>query len=263
MTTPSSPLAAARPDPAAGPDPGAQPFDVSAYFDAELVPGVTRRAATVAAMHAVHVQGGASDPEREALRLALDMAHQDDPAAWLATTIEQFRAELADKGFLGYVDLEPPPPTEAPPADGLPLDLVRRYKRIRELQAAADTEAKTLKTEADALEAQLVDLFVEHGMQNLSLDGKTVYLHRSTFAQRKAGATAEDVKDALRAAGQGDLVTETVNAQTLSAYVRDILDSDEGGQLPDPLDEVLELGERYSIRINAAGSRAKSKTHSK
>ncbi len=235
---------------------------IAAALDTELVPGVTRRHAMIAAMHATIVRGGITTPEVEASRLATDMAKADDPAAWLTATIDTFATELA---VANAIQAEAPPADDAPPPadNGMPLDLVRRYKRLRELQAAADTEAKTFKTEADALEAQLVDLFVEHELRNLSLDGKTLYLHRSTFAQRKTGVTADDVKDALRAAGQHDLVTETVNAQTLSAYVRDIVDSDEGGTLPEPLDAVLELGERYSIRINAAGSRSKSKTHSK
>ncbi len=237
---------------------------IAAALDTELVPGVTRRHAMIAALHATTVQGGATTPEREAERLAADMARAEDPVAWLTATTDKFAAELA---AANATQAEAPPDDDAPPppADGvgLPLDLVRRYKRLRELQVASETEAKTLKDEADALEAQLIDVFTDAGLRNLSLDGKTVYLHRSTFAQRKAGVTADDVKDALRAAGQHDLVTETVNARTLSAYVRDIVDSDEGGTLPEPLDAVLELGERYSIRINAAGSRSKSTTHSK
>lgn len=161
----------------------------------------------------------------------------------------------------------PAEPVDAGHDDGdetvLDFALLRRYRELREAQAIGEAEAKAYKDEANAIEAQLVEMFTDAGMQNISVDGKTIYLHRSTFAQRAEGVDSEDVKAALRAAGAGDLVTTTVNANTLNAYVRELLDGDDAPGLPEPLVDVLELGERFSVRINAAGSRPKSKTRSK
>lgn len=161
----------------------------------------------------------------------------------------------------------PAEPVDAGDDDGdetvLDFALLRRYRELREAQAIGEAEAKAYKDEANAIEAQLVEMFTDAGMQNISVDGKTIYLHRSTFAQRAEGVDSEDVKAALRAAGAGDLVTTTVNANTLNAYVRELLDGDDAPGLPEPLVDVLELGERFSVRINAAGSRPKSKTRSK
>jgi hypothetical protein len=151
----------------------------------------------------------------------------------------------------------------AAPDPSLPIAKVRRYKELREAQAASDAEAKAIKEEADKLEAELVEAFGEAGVQNLNVDGKTVYLHRSVYARRCEGIGLEDVKAALRAAGAGDLVTETVNANTLSAYVRELTEDDDAPGLPEPLVGVLEPGERFGMRIIAGGTKAKSKTHSK
>jgi hypothetical protein len=170
-------------------------------------------------------------------------------------TPEQVAATAPDEA-----DTVAPDPAPDP---SLPIAKVRRYKELRGLQQQGEAEAKAFKEEADKLEAELIDAFAEAGVQNINVDGKTVYLHRSVYARRCEGVTADDVKAALRAAGAGELVTETVNANTLSAYVREFTEDDDAPGLPEPLVGVLEPGERFGVRIIAGGTKAKSKTHSK
>lgn len=155
---------------------------------------------------------------------------------------------------------QPTDPADTPPA--LDIAKVRRYQALRSAQAASEAEAKAMKDEANALENELIDMFSDAGLQNLNVDGKTVYLHRSVFAQRLPGKTADDVKAALLEVAP-ELVTTTVNAQTLSAWVRELTEDDDAPGLPDPVLEVLEAGERFSVRVIAGGSKKKSKTHSK
>lgn len=224
---------------------------------AELAPGVTRQQGAILAQHAIVAQGGYSTAEIEAERLSAFLANGGVHPDYDRLVREI--AEAQDAQLAALTDDDAPPPDDA----GLPIDKVRRYRELTDAQAASEAEAKAIKQEADILEAELIEAFTEAGLQNISLDGKTVFLHRSTFAQRKEGITADDVKAALRAAGAADLIGETVNANTLSAYVREFVDDDDNLALPEPLVDVLDLGERFSIRINAAGSRPKSKTRSK
>ena len=153
-------------------------------------------------------------------------------------------------------DHQEPPPDNA----GIPLDKLRRYRELRDAAAASESEAKAIKEAAALLEIELVEAFTEAGTQSVNLDGKTIYLHRSTFAQRKAGFDSEDIKVALRACGAAELVTETVNANTLSAWVRELVEAAEDGRgpgLPEAAAEVLELGERYAVRIIASSGKVR------
>jgi hypothetical protein len=157
------------------------------------------------------------------------------------------------------LDELPPDPGPGSPPAGIPLDRLRRYRELRDAQKGSEAEAKALKDEADLIEAELIDAFTEAGTQAINIDGKTIYLHRSTFAQRKPGVDAEQVMAALVEAGAGDLIKETVNSQTLSSWYRELADAAEEGRgtIPEPVAEVLELGERYSVRLRASASRAR------
>lgn len=153
-----------------------------------------------------------------------------------------------------------PSDDEDPGDPGLDTALLRRYRDLRERQKIADAEAGAYKEEANAIEAQLIEQFTDAGMQSISIDGKTIYLHETVYARRGAGIDTEELKAALRSAGASDLVTETVNGQTLNAWVRELTDPEnpDAPGLPDALEGILERGERYSVRVVA--SRAKSRT---
>lgn len=237
-------------------------IDGPAADDAELAPGVTRREATIAAQHAIHVQGGLSTPENEAVRIAADRARGGNPD--LEQMAREVNEALAAK-VAALIEEHAVADNDLGNADPSLLDFakLRRYRELREAQGISEAEVKAFKEEATKLEAELVDMFTDAGMQNINLDGKTIYLHRSVYAQRLPGKTLEDVKAALIAAGAGDLVTETVNANTLSAWVRELTEDDDAPGLPDEVAAVLEPGERFGVRINAAGSKPKSKTRSK
>ena len=159
-----------------------------------------------------------------------------------------------------HAPIEPPAadPTPDEPVDpAIDLALLRRYRELRSAADVSEAEMKAYKEEAATIEAQLVEMFTDAELQNINVDGKTLYLHRSVFAQRKPGATAEDVIEALRAAGAGDLVKDNVASQTLSAYVRELTEDDDAPGLPEEVAAVLEAGERYAIRIRNAPSKAK------
>lgn len=222
---------------------------------------VTEARALMLAQHAVYVQGGFSTPENEAERARAQLAQSPGSIDWSRMEAEVQEALLAKARDLG--DQVAAEEAKQAADTGLPIKKLRRYKELREAQATSEAEAKAIKEEANALEAELVDEFAEAGVQNINVDGKTIYLHRSVFAQRCAGVTAEDVKAALIAAGASDLVTETVNANTLSAWVRELTEDDDAPGLPEQVVGILEPGERYAVRIIAGGTKAKNRTHSK
>lgn len=164
----------------------------------------------------------------------------------------------------GFDDAHPSAlPDPEPNPGGFDLELVRRYKDLRARQQESAAEAAAMKEEADRLEERLVEMFSEAGVPSLQVDGKTVFLHRATFGMWAPGIDSDVKRAALRNAGAEDLVTETINANTLNAWVRELTDDDDAPGLPPELDGLLSLGEKFSVRINAAGTRKKSRTHSK
>jgi len=239
-------------DPWAGPVPEAGPNDVTA------------ERAKMLAHHVIYVQGGASDPEREAERARKQLAKAPGSIDWDRMTAEVTEALHSKLRELNADTEQAEAPTagDEPAAAAADIDtaLVRRYKDLRAAEAASDSERKAMKEEADKLEQQIVDMYSEAGVPSLSIDGKTVYLHRSTYAQRIGGADSDAVIAALRASGHGDIVKDNVNGQTLNALVRELCDGDEPKGLPEPLADVLELGERFAIRITDAGRKGRTKT---
>lgn len=124
---------------------------------------------------------------------------------------------------------------------------LKTYARLRRQQEASDAEAKAIKEQADALEAKLIEAFAEEGIQNVKVDGQTIYLRRDLFAQKRPGTEASDLEGALVKAGLDHFIKASVNMQSLSAYLRD-LDKTET-ELPDELAVVIQPFERFSVRV--------------
>lgn len=143
-----------------------------------------------------------------------------------------------------------PPATATPgPKPTLPA-LCRRYAALRAAQKGAEAETATIKTEADQLQAVLLEQFAEEGIPGIPITGVgMVSMRRDVYARTAAGSTPEDLHAALRAAGAAELITDTVNSSRLSAYVREF--DKAGTDLPEQLQTVLSIGERYSVRVTA------------
>lgn len=220
-----------------------------------LAPGVSMEMAKVATLHAIYVQGGHSTVQREAERLAADLADGGTLRPADEVRMEVMGA-LVDTPDSPVVDAE----GDAVPSGELDMSLVRRFREVYDRHAAAQAEADALKKERDELDKQMVEMYRDAGVPSMSVDGKTLYLNRKTFAQRKDGVTTDDVKDALRLAGFPEMITETINANTLSSFVREYFDPENPKPFPQPLAEVLELGERITIGVTAAGRKGRTRT---
>ncbi len=91
--------------------------------------------------------------------------------------------------------------------------------------------------------------FLEAGVPNLPLEhnGKrmTLYLHRQVWASPAEGKNRSDVAAALQANGMGELVNPNYNSNTLSAWVRERVKSEEA--IPSGLADVLNITERVEV----------------
>lgn len=103
----------------------------------------------------------------------------------------------------------------------------------------------TTDDELAALEAEVVAMFQRNGVDRVRLGNKvTVYL-RTLYWAKALDGDYERACSALRAAGLDDMVEERFNTQTLSAWVRELLDA--GEELPPSFDGAIEVNPKTNV----------------
>ena len=137
------------------------------------------------------------------------------------------------------------------------IDQVKQFVSLADKKADLEVQLEQVKTNMKALEEVLMGQFQDSGTQSVSVDGRTVSLRRDLFASAK-GADKEAVTAALKAADLGQYVKEDYNANSLTAYVREMVRAAEAERgapldeltdaLPQPLRAVLSVFVKYSVR---------------
>ena len=121
--------------------------------------------------------------------------------------------------------------------------LVSEYASLTTEKRKAEAEVDKLKAQLGDLEEKLVNSFAEAGIQNVkTATGETVYLNREVFA--KLTGDPEKAHAAFRQEGLGDFVKESVNSQTLRAYVREVEEV-----LPKGLQPFIDVTEVFRMRM--------------
>lgn len=134
------------------------------------------------------------------------------------------------------------------PTSALPSlsDLVMEYADLTEKRRDLEAQVNRLKADLSAREEKLVEEFAQAGIQNIKTStGATVYLNREIFA--KLVGDQKKAYTALRRAGLGDFIKDTVNSQTLRAWVREM---DE--VLPKGLQPYIDITEVFRMRMRSS-----------
>lgn len=132
----------------------------------------------------------------------------------------------------------------------LHLEAARRFHRLTRQKRALERELGDIVAELMRVEETLRSSMLEEGITTLPLDvdgeEMTLYVHRQVWA------SAPDVQaiDALRKIGGHSLIREAVNAQTLSAFVRERLAE---GPMPEDILTALNVHERIQVRARSGG----------
>lgn len=128
--------------------------------------------------------------------------------------------------------------------------LADRLRTLRDEKAEADKRLKEIKEEMDEVDYQLSELMAESETQNFTRTGMMFCLTTKTHASAPAGRK-EELFAALRDGGFGDLVYETVNANSLSAFVKEQI-SENGDALPAWLDGLVNVFEKTTVGVRKA-----------
>ena len=128
--------------------------------------------------------------------------------------------------------------------------LADRLRALRDEKAEAEQRLKDLNAAIDEAEYRLSERMAESETQNFTRQGMMFCLTTKTRASATAGRKAE-LFAALRDEGYGDLVYETVNANSLSAFVKEQM-AENGDMLPDWLDGLVNVFEKTTVGVRKA-----------
>lgn len=134
------------------------------------------------------------------------------------------------------------------------FSLADRLKDLKQHKKELESEIKALNAEIEETEAQLVELMVAEEMQNFTRNGQMFYLNTKVYASAVAERKAE-LYEWLKENGYGDLVYETVNANSLAAFVREQIEEADG--LPEDLAELVCVYEKTAVGIRKAITKKK------
>jgi len=115
--------------------------------------------------------------------------------------------------------------------DNAMFELAEKLRALREQKREAEEHLKKVNEQIDDTDYRLSELMAESETQNFTRSGMMFYLTTKTRASAVAG-NKEELHTALKTQGFGDLVYETVNANSLSAFVKEQI-GENGDVLPD------------------------------
>lgn len=130
------------------------------------------------------------------------------------------------------------------------FELADRLKALRDRKDELEAELKQVNMEIDNTDWHLSDLMAETETQNFTRAGTMFCLTTKTRANATPGRKNE-LFSALRCEGYGDMITETVNANTLSSFVKEQI-AENGDMLPEWLSGLVNVFEKTTVGVRKA-----------
>ena len=128
--------------------------------------------------------------------------------------------------------------------------LADELRELKETKKRLEDELKSVGFDIDRVDADLAQRMADTETQNFTRNGTMFCLTNTTRASATAGRK-DELFEALREAGYGDLVYETVNANSLSAFVKE-QSTENGDTLPQWLDGLVTVFEKTTVGVRKA-----------
>jgi len=125
--------------------------------------------------------------------------------------------------------------------------LADRLKELKERKAELADMVKENNAEIEQAEFQLSQLMASTETQSFQRAGTLFYLTTKTYASADK-AYKDELFKALRSEGYGSLITENVNANSLSAFVKEQM-ADNDDILPDWLEGKINVFDKVTVGI--------------
>ena len=133
------------------------------------------------------------------------------------------------------------------------FELADRLKELRDTKKELEQKLKLINAEIEEVDFNLANAMLESETQNFTRSGVMFCLTNTTRAS-VATERKEELFEALRAEGYGGLIYETVNANSLSAFVKEQM-AENNDTLPDWLNGLVNVFEKTTVGVRKAAKR--------
>ena len=125
------------------------------------------------------------------------------------------------------------------------LELSDRLKELRMQKSDLEREVKGINEEIDDVTTEMIDLMTTEELTSFNRNGTTFSLVTQEYPAPEPERKGE-LWEVMKKNGFEDLFT--INSQTLSATVKELIAANEG-ILPEWLDGLIKIAEKNSIRV--------------
>ncbi len=125
------------------------------------------------------------------------------------------------------------------------------FKELREASCGPKQEVKNLNAQIDEVDYELSELMAETETQYFTRGGGLMFCLTTTTRASAAAGKKDELYGLLKKNGYGDLVYETVNANSLSAFVKEQM-AENNDLLPDWLFGLENVYEKTSVGVRKA-----------
>ena len=136
------------------------------------------------------------------------------------------------------------------PDTSMLFELADQLKDLRDTKKNLEQQLKAINAEMEAKDTALATAMAESETQNFTRSG-TMFCLTNTTRASAAAERKEELFDALRSSGFGDLIYETINANSLSAFVKEQI-AENMNTLPDWLNGLVNLYEKATVGVRKA-----------
>jgi hypothetical protein len=140
------------------------------------------------------------------------------------------------------VPAEKEPPRTATDIQGR----IENFIALRQERLELEERVSAIIKESQELERHILEDFSQLGVDSVKAAGHTVYIQRMLWARPNPEIDISDRIEALSSLGMEDLVSQTINASRLSAYVREQEKLEQ--PLPESFLKAFVVTEVFSVR---------------
>lgn len=130
------------------------------------------------------------------------------------------------------------------------FEMADKLKDLRDKKAQLADETKQNNADIEKCEFELSQLMASSETQSFNRAGTLFYLCTKLYASADKEKKPE-LFEALKAEGYSSLITETVNANSLSAFVKEQM-ADNDDVLPDWLEDKVKVFDKVTVGLRKA-----------